>query len=279
MEAPMAMWVQSLEGLEVKVTGDFRQTRFKASQDRIDELVHQRGAQVVGEVRRTTNLLVRADSPNWKYGDYGTREERLARYQRPGHESGVLDVQDLDDLLHGVPVWARDPSSPPSANRLWAPYRRARPADLEGDEVVFVRDPSAMEQALEGHASTQNELADFVRRLGYAPLSPRGRLQFDLAWEVGESIHVAEVKSLTGARESSQIRIGLGQVLEYAWRLRDRLARPVHPVLAIERQPSDSSWVSICATSRVLLAWPPDFSGVASTQQATSGPVEPLPQP
>ena len=266
----MAMWVDSLDGLEVKVTGDFRRTQFRASQPAMEQLLRRHGARVVGQVRKTTDLLIRSDSPNWKYGEYGAREVRLARYQGNGRRSGVIDVDDLGDLLDGFRVWARDPASPPLEHRLWAPYRRARPTEFEDDEVAFLRDSSTMEKAFEGHSSTQNALAELVQHDGYAPLSPRGRIQFDLAWELGATILLAEVKSLSGARESSQMRMGLGQVLEYAWRLRDRLARPVRPVLAVEHEPSDLTWSSVCEASGVLLTWAPDFSSVGSAHQAAN---------
>lgn len=156
-------------------------------------------------------------------------------------------------------------------HRLWAPYRHATSIEFEEDEVAFVRDSSTMEKAIEGHSSTQNALADFVRRDGCAPLSPRGRIQFDLAWEVGAFLFVAEVKSLSGALESSQMRIGLGQVLEYSWRLGDRLSRLVRPVLAVEHEPSDLTWSSVCEASEVLLTWAPDFLSVGSAHQAAKG--------
>jgi len=168
----MARWVVSLDGLEVKVTGDFRRTHFKCTQREMEQLLRQHGARVVGEVHTTTDLLLRSDSPNWKYGSYGKREERLADYQRPGHASGVLDVDDIVDLLGGVPVWARDPSSPPSFHRIWAPYRRASATELQDDEVAFIRDSRAVEQALAGHSSTQNALAD----LEVAPIGEALRL-------------------------------------------------------------------------------------------------------
>lgn len=268
----MARWVESLDGLEVKVTGDFRQTELGLTQRAVERLLRQHGARVVSEVRRTTDLLIRADSPSWKYVDFGAREERLSKYQDRAGSSGVLDVDDLVELLAGRPVWARDPSSPPHEVRTWAPYRRATPSDLAESETITVRDSDAVEAALEGHASTQNALADLVGELGCNPLSPRGQVRFDLAWEVDDWIWVAEVKSLVGGRESEQLRIGLGQVLEYSWRLHRELDRPIQPVLAVEREVTDSSWMSICEAVEVLLLWAPTFQGIAEGVSRASGP-------
>jgi hypothetical protein len=45
---------------------------------------------------------------------------------------------------------------------------------------------------------------------------------YDLAWVVSDILTVCEVKSLTTANQASQIRLGLGQVLDYAFTLRKR---------------------------------------------------------
>jgi hypothetical protein len=39
---------------------------------------------------------------------------------------------------------------------------------------------------------------------------------FDLAWQIGRTLFVAQVKSLTLRNEEKQLRLGLGQVLRYA---------------------------------------------------------------
>jgi hypothetical protein len=46
--------------------------------------------------------------------------------------------------------------------------------------------------------------------------------QYDLAWLAGDTLYVAEVKSLTAANEERQLRLGLGQVLRYTHLLAGR---------------------------------------------------------
>lgn len=74
---------------------------------------------------------------------------------------------------------------------------------------------------------------------------------------------MAEVKSLTRRNEEQQLRLGLGQVPRY----RNLLSTPkqqVRAVLALERQPSDSRWMTLCDDHDVRLVWPPAFDGFSS---------------
>jgi len=262
----VSRWIESVRGLEVKITGDFRLTPLRMTQPAVEELLLSRGAIVVADIRTTTDVLVRADSPQWKYRTYGAREAELARIQAGGRDVGVLDVEDLLALLEGFGVWARDPESAPlEAKPVGAPYRPAVPTAQDGSLVLVDRDPAVLERGLRGHAETQNSLASFVAQYGLAPLSPVGvAIQFDLAWADTHELWVAEVKSLTAQNQAVQMRLGLGQVLEYGWRLRHRHDRPVRTVLAVESRPDDANWVNICGDAGVLLVWPPDFAALAN---------------
>jgi hypothetical protein len=114
-------------------------------------------------------------------------------------------------------------------------------------------------------------LAAFVRKMGYHPRSPRaGEPGFDLAWEGGGGVFVAEVKSLSTKNEEKQLRLGLGQVLRY----RDILSGPgtnVTAALVVERQPGDPTWVLLCRSLGVLLVWPDNFDELATHSPRLSG--------
>lgn len=125
--------------------------------------------------------------------------------------------------------------------------------------TVFVRDNSALERSLKGHAQTQKSLADYARGHGFIPRKRQsGDPDFDLAWTDGGEIVVVEVKSLSGANTSSQMRVGIGQVLEYRLRLALSQSRAVRAVLAVENDPGDM-WHEICRSADVLLSWPPKW--------------------
>lgn len=266
----MGRWVESVRGLEVKVSGDFRQTELEMKQTDVERELRSRGAKVVADVRRTTDLLVRADSPLYKYDQYGDREAELARYRTRGSDGAVVEVKGLVAILNGLSVWARNPQAgPPEAAFIGAPYRPVTASSGIG-VVLIERDPAAMERALAGHSRTQNLLADFVASRGFAPLSPvELSLQFDTAWETRSHVWVAEVKSMSEQNETIQLRLGLGQVLEYAWRLGHRHDRPTRAVLVPESEPHDHSWREVCETVGVVLTWPP-FVALEKALAATS---------
>jgi hypothetical protein len=111
----------------------------------------------------------------------------------------------------------------------------------------FSIDPNLVDRGLRGHAKTQNALAAFV---GAPVRTPKpDEPQYDLAWRDGDVLYVAEVKSLTEANEERQLRLGLGQVLRYA-HLLTVITTDVRPVLALERKPSDESWLELCEKLR-----------------------------
>ena len=96
------------------------------------------------------------------------------------------------------------------------------------------------------------------------PLKPKPPdPDFDLGWSHRSGWYVVEVKSLTDQNEARQLRLGLGQVLDY----HDALSRrhpTVRAVIAVERRPRDPRWVSLCERHDVLLVWPETFDAVLS---------------
>lgn len=70
-----------------------------------------------------------------------------------------------------------------------------------------------------------------------------------------QGIVVVEVKSCTKDNEVRQLRMGIGQVLDYDDSLRAR-GRAVLPVLYLEREPSDARWVALAERHHVRLIWP-----------------------
>ena len=150
------------------------------------------------------------------------------------------------------------PRNKPSPEReLGCGYREADELAALAERDPFAVDPTLVERGVRGHATTQNHLAKHLRSLGIEPRSPTAaEPNFDIAWQVGESVFVAEVKSLTARNEEKQLRLGLGQVLRYA----QQLGPGAGAVLVVERQPSDASWGQLCQQLGIVLAWPEIFS-------------------
>ena len=86
--------------------------------------------------------------------------------------------------------------------------------------------------------------------------------RFDVGWSVGDEVYIAEVKSLSGTSQDQQIRLGMGQVLDYVHQLTRHLKTGVlRPVLVLERRPSDDRWQALFDSRQVLLTWAPNFPG------------------
>lgn len=123
------------------------------------------------------------------------------------------------------------------------------------DRIPFTVDPDEQDRALQAHATAQNCLATWVAEGGLKPLKPTlSDPKFDLAWRGKDQVFVAEVKSILPVNEVRQIRLGLGQVLDYAHQL------SAQPVLYLDRRPVSDRWLHIAAAAGVRLAWPADCS-------------------
>ena len=124
---------------------------------------------------------------------------------------------------------------------------------------VFNVDPDAIDRGTTAHKDIQDQLANAVSARGWKPLSPGvADPLFDVAWIAGNAAWIVEVKSLTEANEDRQLRLGLGQVLSYAY-LVDWDVDKNRPVLAVERKPSSSYWPDLCMSHGVALSWPEVF--------------------
>ncbi|SEC01749.1 hypothetical protein SAMN05216483_0887 [Streptomyces sp. 2131.1] len=91
----------------------------------------------------------------------------------------------------------------------------------------------------------------------------RNSPQFDAGWVIEDEIFIAEVKSLTGTSQDQQIRLGIGQVLDYVHQLqRPGSGHSIRPVLVLEKRPMDGRWASLAQAVGIRLAWGPRFEGI-----------------
>ncbi len=134
-------------------------------------------------------------------------------------------------------------------------YRPANDAYPSSERISVEVDPERVARANRAHADVQNRLARHLRANGLEPLSPNGGPNYDIAWRHGDTILVAEIKSLTNENEETQLRLGLAQVLMYRHLLAQQHST-VRAVLVPEREPSNPTWQELCADLGVLLAWP-----------------------
>jgi hypothetical protein len=183
---------------------------------------------------------------------WGGRQLRPMQYYLNKLPAELVDIfPELGQALKPLFVPSEPDTQPVS---LGMDYRPAQASAAAGARQPFTTDPALVERGLRGHADTQNELARVLRDAG---LSPRSRLphepNFDLAWQVGDTAFVAEIKSITDDNEEEQLRLGLGQVLRYRHRLQ-RIGYPkVIAVLVPERCPRDPSWADLCHDLQIVL--------------------------
>ena len=117
-------------------------------------------------------------------------------------------------------------------------------------------DADTLENATQEHRKTQNALAAWARTRGFETVRPDGDPLFDVGWWRSEDFLVAEVKSLGVDNETRQVRLGLGQVLDYRKQLQDMGINAV-AVLAVSRKPAIQHWGELASELEVLFSWPP----------------------
>lgn len=138
---------------------------------------------------------------------------------------------------------------------LITPYRPVGPSPSLKPPKPARWDPDLSGRGHEAHRRLQDELASVAKSRGFDVLSPGpGDPAFDIGWREGDTVVIVEIKSLTRTNESRQLRLGLGQILDYE----DACLRgglQVRPTLAVEEQPRDPRWRDICQAHGVDLIW------------------------
>lgn len=178
-------------------------------------------------------------------GEYEDKE----KYSRPPITK-LLVIAMLRRLLDG-------PGMPDTGGR---PYTPPPPDGDVPKSQVFETDPDKSDRGTKAHKDTEKALADALNRAGLEPLSwAAGDPHFDIAWRHKGMAFVVEVKSLTVDNEIRQIRLAIGQVLDYAHGLHWEDVGTVRPVVAVECQPTDTHWVDLCEKNGIILTWPGDY--------------------
>ncbi|GAA0482619.1 hypothetical protein Ade02nite_66360 [Paractinoplanes deccanensis] len=243
----------------------------------LDGLVDREIQTVTGAVNRITvvrppNVMVAtAKSPDGRPVPIAWVEEALRRLvadgevpiepSEIGYRSAFIGAV-LKTLPGAVVEGGRPPVirlSGPAGGRVATPYRpQDENVEVAAPAPAVAADPDSFGNGLRAHHRLQNELARLVVANGLEPLSPSpDGPHYDLAWKTDAgSITVVEVKSATEAGEVRQLRMGLGQVLDYASVLQRR-GFAVRSVLHIEREPAGAErWLEITGNAGVLLTWP-----------------------
>lgn len=153
-------------------------------------------------------------------------------------------------------------------------YRRASSRDaVAAYQGAHLVDINALERATGRHMELQDRLADELARRGIEPRSPAAsEPQFDLAFELAGTAFIVEVKTSNPA-SPQQVRLGIGQLLEYCHLERARVLPDVVPVLLLEVHPPDP-WKKLSDELGVALLVADDLdrslAALLDTQDATT---------
>jgi hypothetical protein len=170
----------------------------------------------------------------------------------PSGGGATVTLVGLNRVLEALErrVSARQVTSKPP--RLGEAYREATEDTVIGSREPYLIDLSELDRATRLHARTQNKASEVIRRRGLSPMSPGPTdPQFDLAWCCSSGLVVAEVKTVQPANHIQQVRLGLGQVIEYRHRLSGTVSDPVVAVLILSAPP-DPLMRDVCRTVQVI---------------------------
>lgn len=251
--------LSSLRGRQVVFTGRFSTGR----QEDLIRRVRSRGGTVSDKqvTSRTSILVVGAPVAHYKFGDHGTKIDDAMALRRRGQPIYFITEGEFQQLASG-----RGLSDAQSAAALAVlepedagmPFRPSSSRRTTNGTLTI--DLDARDRATAAHHRVCRRLAEAVEAAGLQPLSPftHGWPQYDLAWNRGRKLWVVEVKTVSTKSERQQIRLGLGQVLDYRVSM-ERLDYRVQPVLAISAPPSDGHWEAVCEAAGVKLCWPDNW--------------------
>jgi hypothetical protein len=132
----------------------------------------------------------------------------------------------------------------------------------------FLRDPVAVDRGNEAHRQTIEKLWTFLRNHGTETFTVKPGPDADLVWERDGVLFVTEAKSLTSTNQDGQLRLGIGQVLDYREQYREMgLWDSIQAVLLVESAPRSRRWEGVCAANDVILAWPDELTRVLEAER------------
>lgn len=211
----------------------------------------------------TTNVVVQGEpSPSYKWGRIGTKLDRVVSERRRGHLIYVITEAELRQLLTGKAL-TRAQSAIAAGSALSPMGVQYRPPATQGvgsstAYASLLVDLNERDQRLREHCRLTDMAAEVLDKAGLVPLSPVGpECAYDLAWIGDRTFQVLEVKTTRVDSEVQQIRLGLGQVLEYRTWLRSHgVTRRTEAHLLISTEPQCHRAVAACEASGVSVWWP-----------------------
>lgn len=267
-------WVRSLRDQVVTFTGTVRIDGVHVTRRECEERVRAKNGITATDFSGYVTLLVEGDLDGKHVTDPSRGySKKLVGAHRARATGGphvhVVDVEAFADLLDGIPARCRNlrgsgdrilVAPEPGDGILGGPVqpRRAGKRDIGGLRLNL----DALDAGTEAHEETVRALREHLAGRGLVARRPsRGAPLFDIGWENGRQLFIGEVKSLRSTNQDQQIRLGVGQLLDYAHQMGGRHAS-IRSVLVLERRPTDDRWAGLAAAHNILFTYGPNFPGV-----------------
>lgn len=280
--------IQTLQDQHVQFTGSFYRDGAKWTRDDRARLAESHGACVAAEGTRGRYLtiLLLGDLTNVQVTDPVHHRSKhgvwVARERSLGNHVCLTNQDGYEDLLAGLPtpcieallagedaVDLRLPSRGKSSTAATVlpelSARRAHQIPVH-EGVERSTNLNALDRGTAAHEATLRLLEVHLHPMDTLQVS---RVPVDAAWILPSAptvLNIAEVKSLTEANEAHQIRLAIGQLIDYRSALASALPYGtvgVRAFLALERRPLGSErWQVVTDSVGITLTWAPDFPGV-----------------
>lgn len=157
----------------------------------------------------------------------------------PSGGGDTVTLTGLNRLIEAVNILRQSPASLEDRD-FGQPYRPGSPTTMPEHPDEILVDWDLVDQQTQAHARLERQLAEIVRFRGLDPRSPApDEPSFDLAWRSAHGPVVVEVKSATQDNRHQQVRLALGQVLEYRYRLQAHRDEATRAAILLEEPPSD----------------------------------------
>lgn len=272
-------WVWTLSGQLVYFTGTMTIGNERYLREDCQTMIVTRGGDWQTDYSRKVTLLVKGDlDPRRVHDPIRMRLKKLraaAESELKGYHTCMVDQDGFAALLDRYPASCRRIEPTPVDREVilhpgivvepfGAPLeRRNGSVHLPGSGLTL--DLNQLDAGTEAHEQTVESLVRHLGSNGIVAYGPDHRgPEFDAGWRQGDTIWLAEVKSLRNTDQYQQIRLGVGQILDYASQVRagDPL-RHVQAALVLEQEPSDlQRWKTLAKDSNLVLSWAPNFRGL-----------------
>lgn len=265
--------VQSLQGHRVMLTGTIHLDGRKAERRKLEPLLRAGGAHVIpsGTRNRTVTLLVQGSLPPSIVTDpVRVRSQKAVLVdaeRRRGRHVCIVDDAGLTNLLmYGFTAACLESRAPagedvtlakPAPVVLGSAFTPAVVAAHGRSEVLV--DMEHLAERTQGHERLLLELMAQLPASATLRLPGTDQPRFDAGWDDpcdGGHVYIVEAKTLQEGSVNGQLRLGLGQVLDYAQAVREALqARRVTPVLLVDRAPEER-WRRVLESVGAILIHP-----------------------